>query len=309
MNPLGVVDGDADGYQNPSDCPIPLDRTGSSRSAVEEEVVVNTDDEDEFLVGRCMPCPGEPSPELVARHNLTHLPYQSWCPHCVAARRNNQAHPEGKSAPRSLPLLVLDYCFLSDSDSQSKLTVLVGKLYPARALFAHVVRQKGDTDFETVARFSHFLRSTGATDIVYKTDQEAAAVALIREVVRVSKIPGHASFGVLNSAVPETSAVGQSQSNARAERSVQQFEDLARCYKSALEAIINMKIDLGHALIKWLCEHVAASINKHAITPNGKTPYANLHGKNPGLRLCEFGERILWHVPKRLRKRWIFAGD
>ena len=71
MNPLGVVDGDADGYQNPSDCPIPLDRTGSSRSAVEEEVVVNTDDEDEFLVGRCMPCPGEPSPELVARHNLT----------------------------------------------------------------------------------------------------------------------------------------------------------------------------------------------------------------------------------------------
>ena len=71
-----------------------------------------------------------------------------------------------------------------------------------------------------------------------------AAVALIREVVRVSKVPGHPNFGVLQSVVPETSAVGQFQSNARAERSVQQFEDLARCYKSALEA--RMKCGINH---------------------------------------------------------------
>ena len=303
MNPLGVVDGDADRYETPSECPIPLERSGSSRGAMEEEAVVTTDDEDEFLVGRCIPCPGEPSPEMVARHNLTHLPYQSWCPHCVASRKNNQAHQEGKSAPRSLPLLVLDYCFLGESGSQDQLTVLVGRIYPARALFATVVQHKSAFDLETVGRFSNFLRSTGATDIVYKTDQEHAAVALIREVVRASKIPGHPNFGVLQSAVPETSAVGQSQSNARAERSVQQFEDLARCYKSALEARMKCKLDIAHPLMKWLCEHVANTYNKQVITPTGKTPYATLHGKNPREKLVEFGERFLWHVPTLLRKK------
>ena len=25
-------------------------------------------------------------------HNLTHLPYMSWCPHCVATRRPNVKH-------------------------------------------------------------------------------------------------------------------------------------------------------------------------------------------------------------------------
>ena len=37
-------------------------------------------------------------------------------------------------------------------------------------------------------------------------------------------------------AVPEPSAVDESQSNGRAERSVQRFEDKARTFKAALES-------------------------------------------------------------------------
>ena len=45
------------------------------------------------------------------------------------------------------------------------------------------------------------------------------------------------------------------------------------------------------------------STNKYAVSPEGKTPYASLHGKNPKEKLVKFGERVLWHVPKRLRAK------
>ena len=50
-------------------------------------------DDDEVI---CQPCgeapiviakdPGCPTREEVERHNVTHLPYRSWCPVCVQAR-------------------------------------------------------------------------------------------------------------------------------------------------------------------------------------------------------------------------------
>ena len=35
---------------------------------------------------RSVKCPGSPSKEEVAHHNLTHWPHRSWCPVCVKAR-------------------------------------------------------------------------------------------------------------------------------------------------------------------------------------------------------------------------------
>ena len=53
-------------------------------------------------------------------------------------------------------------------------------------------------------------------------------VAVIREALKLSQTPSDPNHGVLVRAVPEVSAVGQSASNSRAERAVQQLEDLVR---------------------------------------------------------------------------------
>ena len=79
-------------------------------------------------------------------------------------------------------------------------------------------------------------RSVRAKDVVFKSDQERAIVGVLNEVLRVSKLTGDHRFRYLNSAVPEKSAVGESQSNSRAERSVQQIEDVVRTSKSAIES-------------------------------------------------------------------------
>ena len=36
--------------------------------------------------------PKTPSQSEIDVHNLTHLPYMDWCPHCVATRRPNVSH-------------------------------------------------------------------------------------------------------------------------------------------------------------------------------------------------------------------------
>ena len=266
-------------------------------------------------IGKGQPEPREPSPAEVNRHNLTNLPYRSWCPHCVAARRANAPHKQG-SRPREKPLFCSDYCFVGDTRTEAdNLTVLVGKLYPPKALFAVVCECKGAGDAYAVSRLCQFLRECGVKDLVYKSDQEASIIALVNEVLRRSQLPGDAYFGLLNSAVPENSAVGESASNSRAERSVQTFEDMLRTYKSALDARMGEHLPSNHAIMYWLSEHAASTYNKCFVQADGKTPYEFLHGKAPGLRLIEFGEKVMWHVPKKLRVkldlRWrlgVFSG-
>ena len=142
----------ANGWKSPSDCHFPLEPSGvPGGNGFNASDIVDTDEEDAYICPRAMPDPVEPSLEEVARHNLTHLPYRSWCPHCVAARRNNEAHKSG-STDRDLPLLVLDYCYVRESTSPDPLTVLVGRMYPARALFATVCDFKGQHDAHTVSR-------------------------------------------------------------------------------------------------------------------------------------------------------------
>ena len=68
--------------------------------------------------------------------------------------------------------------------------------------------------------------------------------------------------GQFVSAVPEHSAVGESQSNGKAERAVQEADDMLRTRKPAREERRNANIRLAYPVLKWLCEHVAATTNR-----------------------------------------------
>ena len=160
------------------------------------------------------------------------------------------ANQPADHCPHLCPTTVL----LRDSDSQDTLTVLCGRLYPSRALFATVCDHKGVHDEHAVQRLCQILRASGATGIVYKSDQDNAVAAVIREPLRLSQTPGDPNHGELVRAVPEVSAVGQSASNSRAEHAVQQLEDLVRTYKSAIEARMDCKLKSDHPLMRWVVE-------------------------------------------------------
>ena len=93
-----------------------------------------------------VPSPGSHTREEYVRHCLTHVPYRSWCPHCVKGQRHNAAHTTKPKGVREVPMLAIDYCFVRDSEDKEALTLLVGKMNPYKAFVALPVDLKGTRD-------------------------------------------------------------------------------------------------------------------------------------------------------------------
>ena len=246
-----------------------------------------------------MPAPRQPSRDEVARHNITHLPYRSWCPHCVASRRPNSHHRTSKHrASRSIPVFVADYCFVRQPN-EDLLTGLVGKLYPSHAIFSSACDVKGPKD-DVVSRLAEFLKNSGVTKLVYKSDQEPAIRAALEAALKqIGRTADPRSDEEVLQMVPEASAPGESPSNGRAERAVQMVEDMLRTYLHALEYRLKRKIPSQHPVVRWLYEHVGTMLNRFSVNPDGVTPYAALHGRNPTERHIEFGGKGLLLCSKK----------
>ena len=111
--------------------------------------------------------------------------------------------------------------------------------------------------------------------------------------------------------VPEESNVGESQSNGRAERSVQLVKGQLRTMKLALEDKLQRQIPCSHPIIAWMIEYSALLISKYQPGDDGKTKWERMHGQPARERLPEFGETVLFVLPKHARRdadpRWMFG--
>ena len=304
------------------------------------------------LAARPLPSPSLMSAARKAIHDLTHLPYDPDCEICASTRRPNTQHASLKSSDRSVPLLVGDYCFPKNSDDSEPITVLVIKVYPYKLFFVCVVPAKGRIP-EVVQRLARFIRECGLVHFTFRSDREPAIVAMLEDACALTGRNGvradvaaasdnvvpHESLvtgddaldmnpdvsdepdnqpsadHVAHTAAPELTHPGESQSNGLAERSVGVWTDQFRTLKHALEVRLKHIIPTAHPVISWLVEHTAWILNKYHYDTDGRTAYGKLHGREGHERVCEFGERVMWFVPKKLRakldQRWrygIFLG-
>ena len=54
-----------------------------------------------------------PSKEEVELHNKTHLPYRTWCPHCVRGKARRRAHKrKRRKVGGGIPVISLDYMWM-----------------------------------------------------------------------------------------------------------------------------------------------------------------------------------------------------
>jgi len=61
--------------------------------------------------------PVRPTEAEVEIHNATHIPFRSWCPHCVAGRaKSNPHHQTDQDRPCAIPVVSLDYAFMGEKD-------------------------------------------------------------------------------------------------------------------------------------------------------------------------------------------------
>ena len=128
-------------------------------------------------------------------------------------------------------------------------------------------------------------------------------------------VPSNVTVDSSHTVAAELKHLGESKSNGLAERSVGIFEDKFRTLKHALDMRIKMRIPSSHPIVSWLVEHTAFVLSKYFLDEHDRTAYGRMHGREGIEKICEFGERVMWLVPKKLRakldQRWrygIFLG-
>ena len=188
--------------------------------------------------------PYRPSQEEVDDHDLTHLPYRSWCRHCIRGRGKETGHFQQKTESRTVPEFHMDFCYPGYEESATEyLNVLVVRMRDTRMTMSSVVPSKSVGEY-TTNRIVAFLRECGSdlSKITIKTDQEPAILSIAEDLVRA-----RAALGA-DETISENSVAYSHQSNGVVERGVQSVEGMVRTLRSALEASMDDTLVITDAI-------------------------------------------------------------
>lgn len=249
-----------------------------------------------------------PTQTEVEDHNITHMPYRNWCPHCVRGRGKDLDHRRSIDEDRRVREFAFDYCFMGD-DAGDKVTILVGRERTTGMTMATVVPLKGSSGQFAVLKILDFIKLCGAeeSEAIIKTDQEPAIALLIKDVVQARQ-------GVVT--IVEKSPVGSSGSNGVVERAIQSVEGLIRTLKSACEHRWGLTLKPGEKTVLFIAEYASYLVNKLEVGKDGKTAWERSRGKRGVVMAVEFGEKVLWKIKQsgklaKMSPKWelgVFVG-
>ena len=110
---------------------ICVNEGGSSGVSLQTSIFVNRDDlnqgdsrssgdsvgSKEAIKVKAVAAPQVPNREEVELHELNHLPFRSWCKHCVAGQGIDERHLSGSSQEnKEIPTISLDYMYMCEKD-------------------------------------------------------------------------------------------------------------------------------------------------------------------------------------------------
>lgn len=256
--------------------------------------------------------PQQPTAEEWEKHQVTHTPYAPWCQHCNAARAVRRDHARIKQRIHLVrdvdgsqmgPVkMSMDYMYLYDRkdkhrDEQCNPPHLVVTEHRFGRLWAHRVLNKGVNNEASwlPKRVLQDLDNAGFQDmrVIAKTDQEPAIVEL--QIAMQEARP--------NMIIPINSIVGESESNVRAENSIQRLQEKIRTLRHHVEQHAKMKIPEQSPLMAWLVRWSAEFISKYTRGDDGKSPYERIRGEPSGVPLVPFGEKVMYFLVEIVKKQ------
>ena len=121
-----------------------VDEKDAEDLEAEEGVCLETDAGD-MRAMRKMHDPKMPTKADRDEHNMTHLPFRSWCRHCVRGRGLEEAHRKGEQREDGgVPEVHLDFAF-PGSHGQEGLTLLVARERDSKMWLSTPLPTKGTT--------------------------------------------------------------------------------------------------------------------------------------------------------------------
>ena len=229
-------------------------------------------------VPRSLQVPKEPTAQERAEHELTHLPFRSWCKTCVMSK-SRQDH--SKKLRLKQPVLQCDYSFFTDPKVEGSVTILNVRDVMSGLALACVVPNKGRSVYAE-GELRRFILETGRTFGVLQADPETSLVALAETVT--SELGGLSLRKSPTEWKQAQGAVGNSQQLLYAQvRTLRQ--DLADRYGTL--------VPITSSVFTWLVKHAQFLLNNFAIRSDGLTPFERRWSKRYTSALCKFGEIVL----------------
>ena len=243
--------------------------------------------------------PPVPTPQMIAEHELTHIPYRSWCPACVAGRGRSYSHHH-EARDSTVPVISADYLYFSDKGSTEKsLPTVVIRDRLSKAIFSHLLPAKGVGSAYPEKAVLRDLNWLGYKRLVLKTDQENAIKALGTAV----------KAGFPNELTLEESPKGDhhGQSNGVAENAVQRIQGQVRTMKFALEEKVKGELPKDSVIFPWMIEYAGVLHTLFSQEDSeGMTPFQKLKGRTWQVALPCFGEVVDYRrrAKSKLDARW-----
>ena len=260
---------------------------------------------------RTLPDPGDPTPSQLEDHRANgHVPYRSWCRACVEGRSTGEQHRR-RDGPRDICVFSFDYLFLDkdgrsvrkrgegdvdEPETEAHVKILVAKDSLGKAVFAHVVPQKGiDANNYAVQALLRDIQWLGYQRISLRSDNEAAILRLLKNTATEARL----EVKDLQQLTEEHPNTYDSAGNGEIEATVKQLTGILRTNKIDLEMRLGKRIPQNHPVFSWLVEYASWVINIKVPGADGITAYQRVRGRAPAKRLVPFGETVLVHLPPK----------
>jgi hypothetical protein len=189
--PLAVEDGVMRGIAQGSAAPAATQGSAAEAAAQpsgpgSSDDHLKLDESEETRKPNVKRLPPQVAQEEVDRHNVTHLPFRSWCQHCVRGKATDDHHK--RLAPTSVAGEAkwgMDYFFLTRAEEPNKMKAVLNCLdMQSGATFAAMVH-KGADDY-ALAMIIESLKFTGRNRIIILSDQENS-IKKVASMVRDSR--------------------------------------------------------------------------------------------------------------------------
>ena len=81
----------------------------------------------------------------IDEHQITHIPYRSWCKHCISGRGQSAQHRQLQCRDHEIPTISIDYAYLGEDgrEDQKLQPMIVTKDDHSGTIRAHLVEEKG----------------------------------------------------------------------------------------------------------------------------------------------------------------------
>lgn len=254
--------------------------TNFEESAAYDEELLQEDEHPQMATkAKPLTMPKQPTAQEIQEHNITHLPYRSWCPVCIQSKGRQANHP--KQTVRQ-PIVQIDFTYIKGHGDKTTTPILTAIDIQTGTAMAAMITDK-QTQFKYAQTcLQAFLLECGRTEGILQSDREEYLIALLRSTAKACG----------NMAVRFSPAYS-SQSNGSVERYHRTLVGQVRTPKEQIQQNYNTQIPTDHPLMAWAVRHAAYLINRFLIRADGYTSYQARWGRTHNAALCEYGETVM----------------